>query len=214
MAGMAVTLRGACERWRLSHAAIRTAGRMAPADARLRHGRLPQLPELADGREVRTDPADHPLDRSSGRPHRSSFPVFAMVPVASSLAPGGVSRRHAIGMIRALPGGPQPQPEPPCDNGIGVLRYRSASRTAGELQVSHNTLRAHVRNHNAKLGTHRCTACWRRSRRSGLSCWKCAASHRCDAPVPGCRPSHPQLSPKVVAPARPACTGRPPGSVA
>jgi Bacterial regulatory proteins, luxR family len=73
---------------------------------------------------------------------------------------------------RALPGGPQPPPEPPCDSGIGVLRYRPASRTApeiaGELYVSHNTLRAHVRNRYAKLGTHRRREVVQRARALGL----------------------------------------------
>jgi LuxR family transcriptional regulator, maltose regulon positive regulatory protein len=57
------------------------------------------------------------------------------------------------------PDGPQPPLEPLSNSEIRVLRYLpthlSLPEIANELYVSRNTVRTHVRNLYAKLGTHR-----------------------------------------------------------
>ncbi len=57
------------------------------------------------------------------------------------------------------PAGPRPLPEPLSESEIRVLRYLptilTAPEIAGELYVSPNTVKTHVRSLYAKLGTHR-----------------------------------------------------------
>ena len=70
------------------------------------------------------------------------------------------------------PSRPEPLPEPLSDSEIRVLRYLptnlSGPEIAGELYVSHNTVRTHIRHLYAKLGTHRRTDTVARARALGL----------------------------------------------
>jgi len=70
------------------------------------------------------------------------------------------------------PAGPRPPLEPLSDSEIRVLRYLPTNLTgpeiAGELYVSHNTVRTHLRHLYAKLGTHRRAEAVARARALGL----------------------------------------------
>ena len=70
------------------------------------------------------------------------------------------------------PAGPRPPLEPLSDSEIRVLRYLptnlSGPEIAGELYVSHNTVRTHMRHLYAKLGTHRRAEAVARARALGL----------------------------------------------
>jgi LuxR family transcriptional regulator, maltose regulon positive regulatory protein len=70
------------------------------------------------------------------------------------------------------PAAPQPPLEPLSDSEIGVLRYLPtnlpASQIARELDVSHNTVRTHMRHLYAKLGTHTRAEAVARARALGL----------------------------------------------
>ena len=70
------------------------------------------------------------------------------------------------------PAGPQPPLEPLSDSEIRVLRYLptnlSVPEIAGELYVSHNTVRTHIRHLYAKLGTHTRAEAVARARALGL----------------------------------------------
>ncbi len=70
------------------------------------------------------------------------------------------------------PGGPQPPLEALSHSEIRVLRYLptglSAPQIAGELYLSHNTIRTHMRHLYAKLGTHRRADTVARARALGL----------------------------------------------
>ena len=76
------------------------------------------------------------------------------------------------GQAPASPAGPPPPLEPLSDSEIRVLRYLptnlSAPQIAGELHVSHNTIRTHMRHLYAKLGTHRRSEAVERTRALGL----------------------------------------------
>jgi LuxR family maltose regulon positive regulatory protein len=65
-----------------------------------------------------------------------------------------------------------PPLEPLSDSEIRVLRYLptnlSAPQIASELNVSHNTIRTHMRHLYAKLGTHRRSEAVERARTLGL----------------------------------------------
>jgi LuxR family transcriptional regulator, maltose regulon positive regulatory protein len=70
------------------------------------------------------------------------------------------------------PAGPQPPLEPLSDSEIRVLRYLptnlSTPEIANELYVSPNTVKTHIRNVYAKLGTHRRAEAVARARTLGL----------------------------------------------
>jgi LuxR family transcriptional regulator, maltose regulon positive regulatory protein len=70
------------------------------------------------------------------------------------------------------PAGPQPPLEALTDTEVRVLRYLPtnlpASQIAGELYVSHNTVRTHIRHLYAKLGTHTRAEAVARARALGL----------------------------------------------
>jgi LuxR family maltose regulon positive regulatory protein len=70
------------------------------------------------------------------------------------------------------PAGPQPPLEPLSDSELRVLRYLPTNLTgpeiAGELYVSVNTVKTHIRNLYAKLGTHRRAEAVTRARDLGL----------------------------------------------
>jgi LuxR family maltose regulon positive regulatory protein len=72
----------------------------------------------------------------------------------------------------APPAAPQPLPEPLSASEIRVLRYLPTNLTApeiaGELYVSRNTIKAHMRHLYAKLGTHRRAEAVARARSLGL----------------------------------------------
>jgi LuxR family transcriptional regulator, maltose regulon positive regulatory protein len=74
--------------------------------------------------------------------------------------------------LASPPAGPQPSLEPLSNSEIGVLRYLptnlAASQIARELNVSHNTVRTHIRHLYAKLGTHTRAEAVARARALGL----------------------------------------------
>ena len=72
----------------------------------------------------------------------------------------------------ASPAQPRPAAEPLSDTELRVLRYLPTNLTApeiaGELYVSPNTIKTHMRNLYAKLGTHRRAETVARARDLGL----------------------------------------------
>jgi LuxR family maltose regulon positive regulatory protein len=78
----------------------------------------------------------------------------------------------AAGTLPSPPAGPRPPIEPLSDSELRVLRYLPTNLTApeiaGELYVSVNTVKTHVRNLYAKLGTHRRAEAVARARGIGL----------------------------------------------
>jgi LuxR family maltose regulon positive regulatory protein len=70
------------------------------------------------------------------------------------------------------PNGLRPVPEPLSESELRVLRYLPTNLTApeiaGELSVSRNTVKTHMRNLYAKLGTHRRAEAVARARELGL----------------------------------------------
>jgi LuxR family transcriptional regulator, maltose regulon positive regulatory protein len=76
------------------------------------------------------------------------------------------------GRTPTLPAGPQPPLEPLSSSEIRVLRYLPTNLTmpeiAGELYISHNTVRTHMRHLYTKLGTHRRAEAVARARDLGL----------------------------------------------
>jgi LuxR family transcriptional regulator, maltose regulon positive regulatory protein len=76
------------------------------------------------------------------------------------------------GRAPAAPTGPRPPLEPLSDSEIRVLRYLptnlSGPEIAGQLYLSHNTVRTHLRHVYAKLGTHRRAEAVARARVLGL----------------------------------------------
>ena len=73
---------------------------------------------------------------------------------------------------RPPPTGPRPPPEPLSESELRVLRYLPTNLTApeiaGELSVSRNTVKTHMRNLYAKLGAHRRAEAVARGRDLGL----------------------------------------------
>ena len=93
----------------------------------------------------------------------------------------GTSHAALVADILRLPGtrdrgpspaGPPPLLEPLSDSEVRVLRYLPTNLTApeiaGELSVSRHTIKAHMRNLYAKLGTHRRSETIARARDLGL----------------------------------------------
>ncbi len=76
------------------------------------------------------------------------------------------------GRTPAPPAGPRPPLEPLSDSELRVLRYLptnlSGPEIAGELHVSHNTVRTHISHLYAKLGTHTRAEAVARARALGL----------------------------------------------
>jgi LuxR family transcriptional regulator, maltose regulon positive regulatory protein len=116
-------------------------------------------------------------------------PDGALTPFLLSSSPGLLDRHarhhtaHAslLAGIRAMlegtqpgppPPGPQPLPEPLSGSEIRVLRYLpthlNAPEIARELYVSPNTVKTHIRNLYAKLGTHSRAEAVERARALGL----------------------------------------------
>jgi LuxR family transcriptional regulator, maltose regulon positive regulatory protein len=94
--------------------------------------------------------------------------------------------------LASPPTGPEPPLEPVTDSEIRVLRYLPTNLTApeiaSELYVSRNTVKAHMRNLYAKLGTHRRADTVARARALGLlapSPLKGSASHGSAATAAG-----------------------------
>src|SRR5262249_41556148 len=100
----------------------------------------------------------------------SALTVFLLHPAAGLLPRHSTHTAHAA-LIAALftrragsshaasPAGPRPAAEPLSDTELRVLRYLPTNLTApeiaSELYVSPNTIKTHMRNLYAKLGTHR-----------------------------------------------------------
>jgi LuxR family maltose regulon positive regulatory protein len=84
------------------------------------------------------------------------------------------------------PAGPQPPLEPLSDSELRVLRYLPTNLTgpeiAGELYVSHNTVRTHITHLYGKLGTHTRADAVARARALGLLA---PSPHRGQATRPG-----------------------------
>jgi LuxR family transcriptional regulator, maltose regulon positive regulatory protein len=89
-------------------------------------------------------------------------------------------------MLAQPPAGPRPPLEALSDSEVRVLRYLPtnlpASLIAGELYVSHNTVRTHIRHLYAKLGTHTRAEAVARARALGLLA---PSPHRGQATRPG-----------------------------
>jgi LuxR family transcriptional regulator, maltose regulon positive regulatory protein len=104
-------------------------------------------------------PAPSLLERHAG--HRTAHPAL-IADILSLLA----------GQAPAPPAGPWPPLEPLSDSEIRVLRYLptnlSGPEIAGELYVSFNTVRTHLRHLYAKLGTHGRAEAVARARTLGL----------------------------------------------
>ena len=130
------------------------------------------------------DAAGHALERALGLAEPDGTLLWFWLHPAP-----GLLRRHAryrtahpaliadilsllAGQAPASPAGPPPPLEPLSDSEIRVLRYLptnlSAPQIAGELHVSHNTIRTHMRHLYAKLGTHRRSEAVERARALGL----------------------------------------------
>jgi LuxR family transcriptional regulator, maltose regulon positive regulatory protein len=116
-------------------------------------------------------------------------PDGVLIPFLIDPAPGLLQRQARHGTAHAAliadilsllagtrsalpPAGPWPPLEPLSGSEIRVLRYLPtnlpASQIAGELYVSHNTVRTHIRHLYAKLGTHTRAEAVARARALGL----------------------------------------------
>ena len=116
------------------------------------------------------------LARRIGRPyleftglaHRAAAQLYHSYARAAECGRQAVEPQY----VARPPSRPEPLPEPLSDSEIRVLRYLptnlSGPEIAGELYVSHNTVRTHIRHLYAKLGTHRRTDTVARARALGL----------------------------------------------
>jgi len=112
----------------------------------------------------------------------SALTVFLLHPASGLLERHSRQTAHAAliadvlnllaGSSRAAPPAqPRPAAEPLSDTELRVLRYLpnlTAPEIAGELYVSPNTIKTHMRNLYAKLGTHRRAETVARARDLGL----------------------------------------------
>jgi DNA-binding CsgD family transcriptional regulator len=114
-----------------------------------------------------------PRELAAERPERAPAPGVAGTAAAMTMS------RHAYRIVGpsqcrtpAPPAGRQPPLEPLSSSEIRVLRYLPTNLTgpeiAGELSVSHNTVRTHMRHLYTKLGTHRRAEAVARARDLGL----------------------------------------------
>jgi LuxR family maltose regulon positive regulatory protein len=105
----------------------------------------------------------HPVPGLLERPARQRSSHGALIAEIQSILAGNRS---------VPPGGPQPLSEPLSESEIRVLRYLPTNLTAPEiareLSVSRNTVKTHLRNLYAKLGTHRRAEAVTRARDLGL----------------------------------------------
>ena len=126
----------------------RPRARARPGRARRRARVVPAAPRAGPARAPR--PAPHRARRPARRDPQPA-------------------RRNGA---RAAAAGPQPPLEPLSDSEIRVLRYLPTNLTApeiaAELYVSTNTVKTHMRNLYAKLGTHRRPEAVERARALGL----------------------------------------------
>jgi len=123
----------------------------------------------------------------------SALTVFLLHPAASLLERHSRHTAHAALIADVLnllagsghaasPSQPRPAAEPLSDTELRVLRYLPTNLTApeiaGELYVSPNTIKTHMRNLYAKLGTHRRAETVARARDLGLLAPKAARTPR------------------------------------
>jgi LuxR family maltose regulon positive regulatory protein len=105
----------------------------------------------------------HPVPRLLERHSRKDTAHAAVIATIKSLP---------AGLPLAPPTGPRPPAEPLSESELRVLRYLPTNLTApeiaGELYVSRNTVKTHLRSLYAKLGTHRRTEAVERARNLGL----------------------------------------------
>jgi len=134
------------------------------------------------------------LERALDRAEPSSaLTVFLLHPAAGLLERHSRRTAHAALIADVLnllagsshavsPAGPRPAAEPLSDTELRVLRYLPTNLTApeiaSELYVSPNTIKTHMRNLYAKLGTHRRAETVARARDLGLLAPKAARTLR------------------------------------
>jgi LuxR family transcriptional regulator, maltose regulon positive regulatory protein len=117
----------------------------------------------------------------------SALTVFLLHPAPGLLERHSRHSAHAaliadiLNLLTASPARPRPATEPLSDAEVRVLRYLPTNLTApeiaGELSVSTNTIKTHMRNLYAKLGTHRRAETVARARDLGLLAPKAARHH-------------------------------------